>query len=335
MEKYQRKESLASKAAGFTLLETLLVLAIVGAIMVMAINYGSRQMAQERRDKIAIQMQQILTAGLAYYTNNGGWPVSSCIYKSNVTSNATAWSNLNLLAGYLPSSLTANSYGYNFNIACDQITSNVFYVNTQVNSHAVALSLAGMLPVAYTSDAFGNPSSTGTYVTAQVTTPGENLNNARSVNFTGIYHHGACVPVPICPGYNVATSSCITGSNCMAPQIMVVPVSLSGVNDTGSSNVYAMASFTAYAYGPSNTPVDCDTGTTPTACSLGSGIAPNYSSPLYWRVCVQVVAQKGLVSTTNTGSGGQAWGQYATVMAVTRCAPPNEPYGSDFTVFTQ
>lgn len=321
---------------GFTLLETMLVLAIMGGILVLAINYGSRQLAQYKRDKTAIQVQQILNAGLAYYTTYGTWPGGTCTYASNSTSNSTAWSNLSglIAAGYLPTGLSVNSFGYNFSITCDSVTNNVFYVITRLNNRANALVIAGQLPIAYLSDQYGNPNSSGTYVTAQVTTPGQNLNNARSVNFSGIYHHGACVLVPNCPGYNPATNACTSGANCMTPQIMVAPVSASGVNDAGSNNVYPITSFTAYAYGPASSPMDCQTGTVPTACSFGATGIPN-ASGVYWRVCLQVVTQKGIVATTNTGTGSGAWGQYASMMVITRCTPPNEPYGSDFSVFTQ
>jgi hypothetical protein len=216
-------------------------------------------------------------------------------------------------------------------------------VVSRTTSRANALVIAGEIPVGYTSDQYGNPSSTGTYVTGQVTIPGQNLNNARSVNFSGIYHHGACVPVPSCPGYNPTTNACTSGTNCMTPQIMVAPVSVSGVSDNASNDVYSIASFTAYAYGPASSPKDCLTGLTATACTiqstaansnnpLGTGIAS--PSGVYWRVCLQVVAKNGPVSSSNTATGASAWGQYASLMAITRCTPPNEPFGSDFGVYT-
>lgn len=324
------------KIKGFTLLETMLVLAIMGGMLVLAINYGSRQLAQHRRDKTALQVQQILNAGLAYYTSYGAWPGGACAFASNSTSNSTVWSNLSSLttAGYLPSGLSVNSFGYGFSITCDSITGNVFYVITRLNNRANALVVAGELPVAYLSDQYGNPNSTGTYVTSQVTTPGQNLNNARSVNFSGIYHHGACVPVPSCPGYNPTTNACTSGTNCMTPQIMVAPVSASGVNDTNSTNIYPIASFTTYAYGPSKMPMDCQTGAVATACALGSNGIANPSG-VYWRVCLQVITQKGSVAATNTGTGANMWSKNASMMVITRCTPPNEPYGSDFSVFTQ
>lgn len=323
-----------SKTRGVTLFEILLVLTIASTILAVAIRWGSREMAQERLNRVAFQMQQILAAGFAYYTSYNTWPGGACLYASNSTTNATAWNNLSSLTstGFLSSTMSNNSYGNSYTITCDSITNSVFYVNTKLSSHAAALSVAGAVPVAYVSDAFGNPSATNVYVTAQITAPRQGLNNARASNFSGIYHHGACVPVPVCPGYNMSTSACQSGTNCMVPQIFVAPVSVNGVSNTGSTAVFPISSFTAYASGPpAAQPLDCETGLA-TACSLGGGTAPNYSSPLYWRVCLQVIAGNGVVSTTNTGP--PVWGQYASMMAVTRCTPPNEPYGSDLTVFT-
>jgi hypothetical protein len=135
----------------------------------------------------------------------------------------------------------------------------------------------------------------------------------------------------------------------MVPQIMVSPASVSGVSDPNSTNAYPITSFTAYAIGPDTAanvmgcPAVVPPATTPsstvTPCTWGNNGIPNgtQTSPsgLYWRVCLQVVTGKGVVSTTNTATGTAAWGQYASMVVMTRCTPPNEPFGSDFTVFTQ
>src|SRR5438445_9563563 len=95
---------------GVTLLELMLVLAIMGSILVLMLNYGTRQAAQQRRDKTAVQMQQILSAGLAYYLAYGSWPVpsGSCTFSSTSTNPAGTFSSLTTLitAGYLPSSFS-------------------------------------------------------------------------------------------------------------------------------------------------------------------------------------------------------------------------------------
>src|SRR3990167_4197367 len=59
---------------GFTLLEMLLVLVIVAALLVIGMNYMQQKATAMRIDRTALQMQQILNAGLAYYVSNGKWP---------------------------------------------------------------------------------------------------------------------------------------------------------------------------------------------------------------------------------------------------------------------
>ncbi len=323
------------KRMGFTLLEMLLVLAIMGGALTLALNYGTRQAAQQRRDKIALQMQQILNAGLAYYTDFGTWPVSACNFLSTGTNSSSPFTNLSsatlISTGYLPASVGTNAFGYTYKVACDSVTGSVFYVSTQLNNKTNALIVAGELPVGYLSDANGNASTTSTYVTAQVTTPGQNLNNARSLNFAGVYRNGGCVPVPACPGYNLSTLACNSGTNCMQPQIMVAAASVNGVSDSNSTNVYPITGFTAYASSISTTPTPCLSGQ-PTSCTTPGGSSP---TTYYWRVCLQVVTGKGVVSSTNTGTGANAWGEYTALVAMTRCAPPSEPTGSDFTVYTR
>jgi prepilin-type N-terminal cleavage/methylation domain-containing protein len=335
---------------GVTLLEVLLVLAIGTVILSMLLTYTTQKSEQTRRDKTIIQMQQILNAGLAYYTNNGQWPVT--IVGGAYTRTPLVGSAL-ITQNYLPSNnaTVTNLLGG----ACDSTyqldvnpTTGVFGVIATVcasaNSAGVAGIVAGSLPAGFVTNTISPDTTAPTastctnestcYIASQVNVPGQNLNNARSINFAGVYHHGACVPAPTCP----------TG---MTPTIFVVPVSVSGVNDTGSSSVYPISSFTAYAYGahngtstPGTTPVLG--GTSMAQCSAPTSSATNCTggsstidpATKYWRVCLQVITEKGDVATTNTGT----WGNYATVAAFTRCAPgsptPNEPAGSDFTVFT-
>ena len=342
-----------TKQKGFTLIETLMVIAILGGMMVLALNYGTRQVTQQRRDKTALQMQQILNASLAYYTAYGTWPVpgGKCNFSSKSTNNSTAPSPLTTLtdAGFFPSAISTNAFGFPYGVACDSVTGGVFYVITQLDTKANALVIAGELPVSYLSDKYGNPDDDDLYVTSQVTTPGQNLNNARSVNFAGVYHHGACVPVPACPGYDVKANTsgpgaCYSGTNCMVPQIMVAPASVSGLQDAYGgaftpTNTYPITSFTAYALGPKTyktvpaCPADnpsktgCDWG--PDGIPIGSKASP---VGLYWRVCLQVATEKGIISNL---PNNEEWGKYVSMIAMTRCTPPSEPFGSDFTVYSR
>jgi prepilin-type N-terminal cleavage/methylation domain-containing protein len=304
------------KEKGFTLIEILLVLVIVGILIFASANYVQQRALQMRMDRTSTQMQQILNAGLAYYVANGAWPA-----------------NMAALQGtYLPPGALRNPWGNTYDISS---TTALFYVYTRVNTvsakgaNAAATVIAGSLPMAYTSNSAGTPPAAGSacsaadtscYIVASVNIPGQNLNNARAVNFAGLYKHGACVPVPKCPVD-------ATG-NTMTPQVMIVPSSVSGVNDadTNPQNIYPISSFTAYATGPSATPPACS-GSTATTCTPTAGQAADQ----YWRACLQVITEKGVV-TSSPGAG--AWGQFVTLMAVTRCSVTNESAGSQFTVFS-
>lgn len=317
---------------GVTLIEMLLVMVIVGMLIYMSIGYLLQQTQAMRVNKASAQIQQILNAGLSYYVNNGTWPA---------TINDLATNGMYLQAQGFPNPW-GNAYASKANAA-----GTLFYVYTPITSAtasgsaaASANSVAGTLPMAYTTASNGTPppapgaggnactaGSTTCYVVASVNIPGQNFANIGSVNFAGLYHHGACVPVPTCPQNTT-------------PQIMVVPVSVSGVNDSMSSNVYPISSFTAYARSnnagtPTNTsPPLClnTTGVAPSDCTQNN-IGPTASA--YWRVCMQIITERGDITMTNKASGpGNSWGWRGTMMAITRCSLSGESGGSDFSVFS-
>lgn len=333
---------------GFTLVEMLLVLFIISSFIYMGMQYYQQKIQQFAVDKTTAQMQQILNAGLSYYVANGTWPVSIACLRADSGSGCTV-PYLSPTVISTPVALGNNNYDV---IASNGVGGPVypnFYVITFIHSSAankstpLATSIAGRLPMSFTTftpSLNANSVTSGTAcaansafcaVVASVNIPGQNLNNASAVNFAGLYHHGGCVPVPSCPVDATGTA--------MTPQIMVVPASVSGTNDPNSANVYPISSFTAYASGaPAATPPACTNGTA-SACAPVSGSAP--ASGTYWRVCLQVVTEKGDVALTNTGGSASAsypyypWGGNVTLMAITRCVINNEPSGSNFSVFTQ
>ena len=145
-----------------------------------------------------------------------------------------------------------------------------------------------------------------------------------------------CVRGRICPASN--------GSTTYSPQILVVPVSVSGMSNTGSTEVYPLQSFTAKATGEgtsekpadlaSSGPAACsnDTSLTSTDCyqdqDASSGAQSNkMTSGKYWRACLYATTSMGDV-TWNVNTG-----KFAVVMAITRCAPSAESTGSGFTVW--
>jgi len=378
---------------GFTLIEVLLVLVIASSLIVMFINFTGQQANQQRRDITTLRMQQVLNAALAFYNQNGRWPsLTATPTQSGLVALTTASELVgnNYLIRMGSSGTWVSSYGSTI-YAGFEPTRNIFYVAVSLPaaapSPANAQMIAGLLPSGITlpsGSVPGLPPSPGAcssgqscYILASVPPPGQNLNNARSVNFASVYHSSACVPAPSCP----------VG---MMPQIFVIPVSVSGVNDSPTNctdnnatnctvNVYPISSYTGYAIaktsgtdsGPmkyhltpynsgslttSNpapyylqTPTDsiipnCGiTNPATTATCIGSYDSSGNPSNLpgsavpgyFWRVCLGVITERGLVQPTSVGSYPSAWGALeGTVMAVTRCVPMGEATGSTFNVFT-
>jgi prepilin-type N-terminal cleavage/methylation domain-containing protein len=313
---------------GFTLIEMLLVMTIISAFIYASIGYIQQRTLALKIDRTAAQMQQILNAGLAYYVSNQQWPANLAALQAG---------------GYLPASLpnpwnASPSYTISSTSALLQVSLTL--PSALVNQSAIGTILAGKLPLASSSTvvippvcpplpAPCPPPTSQTTVVASVNIPGQNLNNATAVNFTGIYHNGACVPVPKCPTLPNGTA--------MVPSISVAPASVSGMND-GSTDVYPISSFTAYAMGPNNY-VNGATSGGPSSCASDmsgntacySNVAGGTTVPTgsYWRVCLQVVTEKGAVKW-QAGTG-----QYATVTVLTRCTIPTENAGSSMGVFQQ
>lgn len=333
--------SIDKKQGGFTLIEMLLVMVIISIIIYAMVGYVQSRAEQTRIDRTTLQMQQILNAGLAYYIDNGQWP------KNNAMTD--------LQGVYLPPTTVpfVNAWAQPFSIYAYPVQSpppsnpTGFFVFTKITSattsgsaNAAATAIAGLLPSSYATGAAppggskpppaGTPCGTSNtcYVVASVNIPGQNINNARAVNFAGLYHQGACVPVPECP-VDVTNTQ-------MQAQIMVVPVSVSGLNGVSGGTgqeVFPISSFTAYARGGTDqNPAACDNSTVnPIKPSCTTNVVGKPANK-YWRVCLQVVTEKGdvqKVAPINTN-----WGKQVTLMAITRCSVNNEPAGSNFSVYS-
>jgi prepilin-type N-terminal cleavage/methylation domain-containing protein len=327
------------KVLGFTLIEMMLVLAIIAMIIVLLLRYTEQQASQTRMNRAILQIQQILNAGLAYYVGSGTgtWP--------NQLSD--------LQPGYLPATTIINPWGQSYVVTKEATNGTLFYVYTKITSTsdntagAVAATIAGKLPLAYTSSkdpdttttpitppASGNDcalDATTCWVVSSVNIPGQNLNNATAINSAGLYHNGACVPVPVCP--------VDLKGNKMVPQIVVTPAQVTGgvtdVNSAGTDIVSAepITGFTAYAVGgpgKKNSPPTCakTTDTTPTDKPC-DGI-PVSADIDYWRVCLNVRTNLGPVNENLTQS---AWYQDQTVVAFTRCAIQGQLVGSGFDIY--
>jgi prepilin-type N-terminal cleavage/methylation domain-containing protein len=318
---------------GLSLIEMLLVLAIVSVLIYMGVGYYQQAFLAARINRTSIQMQQILNAGLAYYVANGKWPSMA-----ELTDPKHA---------YLPTAVISPWIGASFLVASSGTSAmpNLFSVYIQIPSQrgaaAIAASIAGKLPLAYTTNVGGSGSSPpppptkpnpctptqACYVVTNVNIPGEDLNNAMAVNFIGLFHHGACVPVPVCPAYAPDGSQ-------MTPEVFLVPVSLSGVNDTGNNQkVYPISSFTAYATGPDINPTQCTGSSSSDTPNCASSPVSGARATAYWRACVQIVTTAGNVATTR-GADPDLWGQTATMAAFTRCSIQGEAAGSTSSVYS-
>lgn len=88
------------RARGFTLIELLFLIAIIGAIAAMVLNSYQQRSNNLKTEKTALQMQQILQAGLNYFGDNRCWPNGN-----NCPNNPPAFSI------YLPSGIVNNPWG--------------------------------------------------------------------------------------------------------------------------------------------------------------------------------------------------------------------------------
>lgn len=316
--------------AGFTLIEMLLVIVVIGMILLASVQYLQLKGAQSRIDRTTIQMQQILNAGLAYYIANGNWPEKP---EDLMPTDQT-------LPRYLTGDAFQSPWGIEYQIGTTLSPKkdlfSVYLVLTAPDNSSFASStakiLAGSLPMGYTSNDTANlaqvPSIDHTCgdteatcsVVASVNLPGQDLNERGAVRFANLYRHGGCVPAPNCP----------TNNNSY-PQIMVVPAQVSG-NLMGAQStptaVYPISQFTAYAVGlgastiPTGEPAPCVQGRKAQAC--GGTIA---NGKKYWHVCLKVVTEAGTLVEND-------WAQQDnTLLAITRCTVPQEDTGSDLKIY--
>ena len=307
------------KTNGVTLLEMLLVLTIIASITVMIVGYIQQKTDEFKRDKTAMQMQMILNAGMEYYLNSNlatppnnqpQWPTSIAEMQPN----------------YLPTGTINSPWGQSYTVSVNAAGS-LFQVTTTIPGATTgdtnAQIIAGRLPLATctsVSGVAGCPVAGTATVTASVSIPGQNLNNARAVNFGSLYTVNGCVPKPSCPLK-------------MTEEILVVPVSVNGTNDqTGqiplpaaSQNVYPISSFTANAIdlGKSSKGNDC-AGNANVQCSWGGTGGGDPGAAGYWRVCLSVTTEKGAVPISTV---------MGTVMAITRCVPVGEQPGTGIGVW--
>lgn len=279
--------SILKNKRGFTLLELLLVIVVMVAMAVAGIHLSEIKAEHAQVDHTALTMQQLLESATSYYIqqynatsqgqNTGSWP--------------TAISDL-ITAGLLPASfVNKNSWGEPYNIT-SSATANMFTLQTDVPSQALAMLLSSRMPIATTEQSDKNYS-----VTASISIPSYNYNNARAVNDVNYVNPGQCIKEPICP-------------NNMQPSVTLAPVGVYGFS--GNNNTVDMQGFTLYK-GDGN-------GDDAAACN-SADIDPSYTLPTcdsgYIRACLHVSA--------DTSTGGvaitQTMASYLYIMALGQCVP--------------
>ena len=356
---------------GFTLIEMLLVLVIISAILMTGIRYYQQKLLQDKIDKTALEMQQILTAAMTFYVAKGVWPqgttsaeILTCLAGGTAGAAINAMCTLPLLPSATPRSPWFNGAGLqNYQVArgATAATDPKFYVYVRLPTAQYPKGLntlyaniiANKMPLGYSSNdpAAGNAPPISNQTTnacastptpspmcsavASVMPPGSSLSNAGNVAYAGVYKHGGCIPAPVCP------TDPTTGTPLRA-RVFVVPVSITGLyraTDSGTQNAYPITSFTAYVTPNPNTPgmPMNDPVAVPPWCNWGKAVVPDCFQPgetqaaKYWRACVDIQTQQGSASANITGQDD--WGKYVYVAAFTRCELPNEPKGSRINLY--
>tara|TARA_R110000868_G_scaffold108769_3_gene296633 strand:+ start:2668 stop:3645 length:978 start_codon:yes stop_codon:yes gene_type:complete len=317
-----KKNSQQLKTLGFTLVEMLMVAAIVATFMVIGQRYMSQRAEYGAIDRASAQMQQILNAGLSYYVNNDKWPADIAALQTE---------------GYLSDKIVPTSpWGTPYTLTPAPLppephkvlTVNLALPESMPESKAkgVGLIIAGRLPFGVSeaaADGSGDYESTG--VSASVNIPGQNLNNAGAVNYAGVYNHGGCVPAPVCPVDQEGTE--------LKPEVMLSMQAASGLNVPGSPEIYPITGMTMYL--AQEDPVEGGSvpGCNPGEASYGGGAdCTATTDPVgtkYWRVCLQLVTSKGIVQWDDTDATLKTF-NYAAITAMTRCKTPDEPRGTPF-----
>ena len=139
---------------GFTLLELLLVIVILGIMASMGIALYQRNAVDMKVQKTSSQIQQIMQAASAYYSDNGCWPGSTLC-----TTNPPSFNN------YLPAGINTNPWGnaYKWNAQSSGQKFQVYSGN--LPSPTFITQLTALLPNAAVDPANSNQ------VLAEITTP--------------------------------------------------------------------------------------------------------------------------------------------------------------------
>lgn len=163
-----------AKQLGFSLIELIFVIAIIGVMASLGVSYYQHRAENNKIQKVAIQMQQYLQAALAYYGDNNNWP-------STKTPN---------FSQYLPINATQDPWGGKISGA--QRNAHIFTVTDAAPNSRIAIRVAALLP---------NAQANKATVLAEVTVPIGNQTPGYSIFVTaGQYQFNSSQPIKFsCP----------------------------------------------------------------------------------------------------------------------------------------
>jgi len=122
---------------GFTLIELLFVIAIISVIATAGMSIVKQRAQEAKIDKSVLQIQQLLQAGMAYYVDNGCWPI-----KGGTPTGCTV-SQPSDFTMYMPVSSAVNPWNKLYYWGPQN---KLFEVSVDASSEAIANRIAGMLP---------------------------------------------------------------------------------------------------------------------------------------------------------------------------------------------
>lgn len=200
------------KQTGFTLIEMMLVIAVIAIMSALAVTTYRRQAQTARIDKVSIEMQHILEAALAFNVdNNGKWPDPN-----KGTACSTQQPSDAFVDNYIPNQDVHSSFGGYYcwsKLGGSNGDSRLFWVALKVphNNRVLAKRIAARLPNAIATTELEAPqpascSGGDCYVRTEVVQPGVSSNN----NSQG----GMVVATGDCPSHNDDTNSNENSSTC-------------------------------------------------------------------------------------------------------------------------
>jgi prepilin-type N-terminal cleavage/methylation domain-containing protein len=150
-----------AKLFGFTLIELLFVVAISSILVAVGLSMAQQYSAEIKVKRAALQMNQLLQAGMEYYADNGCWPGGgSCAVPT--PPNFTNYIPISYGATPNPTNPWGNAYLWTI------LSNGNFEVRTDAPSASIANRVAGILPSG-TVGAAGKSCTTSNCVLAEAT----------------------------------------------------------------------------------------------------------------------------------------------------------------------